>query len=58
MSVLFILMMASLAVALVFLIAFLWSVHSGQFDDTGTPPMRVLGEDEPPKPKPNERKHT
>lgn len=46
MSVLFILMMASLGVALLFLAAFWWSVRSGQFDDTGTPPMRVLGEDD------------
>ncbi len=58
MSVLFILMMASLGVALIFLAAFLWSVRSGQFDDTGTPPMRVLGEDEPPKPDATKREHT
>lgn len=57
MSVLFLLMMASLAVALVFLFAFLWSVRSGQFDDTGTPPMRILGEDEPAKPDPTNREH-
>ncbi|MCS6771240.1 MAG: cbb3-type cytochrome oxidase assembly protein CcoS [Kiritimatiellae bacterium] len=46
MSVLFVLMMASLGVAIVFLLAFLWSVRAGQFDDTGTPPMRVLGEED------------
>lgn len=45
MSVLFLLMMASLLVALLFLGAFLWSVRSGQFDDTGTPPLRMLSED-------------
>lgn len=46
MSVLVILILASLFVALVFLAAFWWSVRTGQFDDTGTPPLRVLSEDE------------
>jgi cbb3-type cytochrome oxidase maturation protein len=57
MSVLFLLMMASLAVALVFLFAFLWSVRSGQYDDTGTPPMRVLNDDEPAKPETTRREN-
>ncbi len=56
MSVLFILMMASLGVATVFLIGFLWSVRSGQFDDTGTPPMRVLSDDESTTPEPTRKK--
>lgn len=55
MSVLFILMMASLGVAVLFLFAFLWSVRSGQFDDTGTPPMRILTEEEPAKPNATQR---
>ncbi len=29
-------------VALGFLGAFIWAVRSGQFDDTGTPPVRIL----------------
>jgi cbb3-type cytochrome oxidase maturation protein len=36
---------ASLLIALVFLFAFLWSVRSGQMDDTITPAMRILFED-------------
>ena len=50
MSVLFILILASLAVALGFLVAFIWAVRAGQFEDTCTPSMRILTEDEPATP--------
>ena len=50
MSVILILILASLAVAVAFLAGFIWAVKSGQFDDTCTPAMRILGEDEPAKP--------
>lgn len=39
----------SLLVALGFLIAFLWSVKSGQYSDTYTPSVRMLFEDEKSK---------
>lgn len=42
MSVILILILASLAMALIFLGAFVWSVRSGQFEDMTTPSMRVL----------------
>jgi len=42
MSVLYILIIAALFVAIGFLIAFIWAVKSGQFDDTHTPSMRIL----------------
>lgn len=45
MSVIIILMLASLAVGLVFVGAFVWSVRSGQYEDTVTPSMRVLMDD-------------
>ena len=32
----------SLAVALLFLGLFIWAVRNGQFDDSRTPPMRML----------------
>jgi len=51
MSVILILILASLAVALAFLAAFIWAVKSGQFEDTCTPAMRILSEDVPGKPK-------
>ena len=46
MSVILILILASLAVALAFLAGFIWAVRSGQFEDTCTPAMRILSEDE------------
>jgi cbb3-type cytochrome oxidase maturation protein len=47
MSVIVILILASLAVALAFLAAFVWAVRAGQFDDTATPALRVLAEERP-----------
>ena len=44
MNVILILILASLAVALVFLGCFIWAVRSGQFEDTVTPSMRILTE--------------
>jgi cbb3-type cytochrome oxidase maturation protein len=46
MSVILILILASLALALLFLGGFIWAVRSGQFEDTCTPSMRILA-DEP-----------
>ncbi len=42
MSVLSILIAASLLVAIGFLIAFIWAVKNGQFEDMHTPAMRML----------------
>ena len=50
MSVIVILILASLAVALAFLAGFIWAVKTGQFEDTCTPAMRILSEDETKKP--------
>jgi cbb3-type cytochrome oxidase maturation protein len=47
MSVILILISASLLVAGGFLAAFLWSVHKGQYDDVETPAMRILFDDKP-----------
>lgn len=49
MSVVIILIIASLLVAGGFLVAFLWSVKKGQFDDMETPAMRILFEDKVPQ---------
>ena len=48
MSVVLILLAASLTVAVGFLIAFIWSVKTGQFDDDYTPSVRILFEDKKP----------
>ena len=45
MSVMFILVLVSLFVAVGFLAAFLWAVHSGQYDDRYTPSVRMLMDD-------------
>ena len=50
MNVILILIIMSLGIALFFLGGFIWSVRSGQFDDTCTPSMRVLTDDERSQP--------
>ncbi|HEU4608453.1 MAG TPA: cbb3-type cytochrome oxidase assembly protein CcoS [Chitinophagaceae bacterium] len=47
MSVIIILLMASISVAALFLLAFLWSVKNGQYEDETSPPWRILFEDKP-----------
>lgn len=46
MSVIAILILVSLALALGFLAGFIWAVKSGQFEDTCTPSMRMLTDEE------------
>lgn len=47
MSVLFLLLPASLLLGSAFLVLFIRAVRSGQYEDTVTPAMRVLADDEP-----------
>lgn len=47
MSVIALLIAAGGLVAGGFLLAFIWAVRGGQFDDTTTPAVRVLLEDTP-----------
>jgi len=46
MSIIYVLITVSLSLALVFFIIFIKSVKSGQFDDTYTPSVRMLFDDE------------
>lgn len=46
MSIIFLLLSVSICVAIVFFIAFIVSVKRGQYDDTYTPSVRMLFEDE------------
>lgn len=46
MSVIIILLAASLIIAGGFLIAFIWSVRNGQYDDEYTPSVRILFEND------------
>ena len=50
MSVILLLIAISLTLALLFLAGFIWAVNSGQFEDTYTPSLRVLTEEEKTKP--------
>ena len=46
MSALYIALPVALLLALAGVIAFIWSVRSGQMDDLETPALRLLGEDD------------
>jgi len=45
MNAIYLMLPVSLLLAFIFLIAYLWSVRSGQYEDTHTPSLRVLTED-------------
>ena len=53
MSVIYILITVSIFVAVLFLIAFIKAVKSGQYDDDYTPSVRMLFDDELVKENPN-----
>ena len=46
MSVIYILLSISIIVAIIFFVAFIYAVKKGQFDDSYTPSVRMLFEDE------------
>ncbi|MCX6140006.1 MAG: cbb3-type cytochrome oxidase assembly protein CcoS [Candidatus Kapabacteria bacterium] len=46
MSVMILLVICSILVAGGFLVAFLFATKGGQYDDLGTPPVRMLFEDD------------
>ena len=45
MSALYVMIIASLFIAIAFLSAFLWSVKKGHYDDDYTPSIRILLDD-------------
>jgi cbb3-type cytochrome oxidase maturation protein len=47
MTVIYFLLGISLTAAFLFLMAFIWSLKSGQYDDDSTPAIRMLFEDKP-----------
>ena len=46
MSVIYILLSISIVVAIIFFVAFIYAVKSGQYDDSYTPSVRMLFDDE------------
>ena len=49
MNILYLLIGVSMVAALIFLVLFIWSVRSGQYDDNYTPSVRILFDDDEPK---------
>lgn len=47
MNMIYMLIGVSILLALIFLAAFFWASKSGQHDDTYTPGLRILFDDEP-----------
>jgi len=45
-NILFLLIGVSLFAALIFLVLFIWAIKSGQFEDSYTPSVRILFDDE------------
>ena len=58
MSVIYILLSISIIIAIGFFIAFIMAVKSGQYDDSYTPSVRMLFEDELVKESPKKSKLT
>lgn len=50
MSIIALLISISLTIALIFLGVFLWSMKSGQYDDTYTPSVRMLFDNDVKRP--------
>lgn len=55
MSVVFILVFVAILMAGGFLVAFVWAVRSGQYEDTYTPSVRILFDDMVKKKEPEDR---
>lgn len=58
MSVIIVLIIIGGVVATGFLIAFLWAVRSGQYDDTVSPSVRMLFDDKKPAKKEKDKKNS
>ena len=55
MNILLALVPISLLLLLAAIVAFLWAVRRGQFEDLDTPPLDMLGDDTRPAPPPKPR---
>jgi len=58
MTIIYMLLAISVVVALIFFIAFITSVNKGQYDDTYTPSVRMLFDDELIKERSTEKSKT
>ena len=55
MSVIYMMLIISIVIAVFFFVAFIMAVRKGQYDDSYTPSVRMLFEDELVKEEPKER---
>jgi len=46
MNIVLLLLPASLCLALIFVVAFIWATRKGQYDDLDTPPEKILLDDD------------
>jgi len=46
MGIIYLLLIVSLVIALIFLLSFIWAAKTNQFEDDYTPSVRILFEDE------------
>ncbi|MFZ0491521.1 MAG: cbb3-type cytochrome oxidase assembly protein CcoS [Salegentibacter sp.] len=58
MSIIYMLLAISVFVAVIFFLAFIFSVKKGQYDDVYTPSVRMLFDDELVKPESNKKEST
>ncbi|HKL34712.1 MAG TPA: cbb3-type cytochrome oxidase assembly protein CcoS [Salegentibacter sp.] len=58
MNIIYLLLALSVLVALIFFVAFIFSVKKGQYDDVYTPSVRMLFDDELVKEKPEKSNST
>ncbi|MFN3952689.1 MAG: cbb3-type cytochrome oxidase assembly protein CcoS [Thermaurantimonas sp.] len=56
MEIIYVLIFISIIIASGFLVAFVWNVNSGQYDDDVTPAIRMLFDNEAPSKKNSESK--
>lgn len=57
MSVMYMLIAFSLVLAAMFLLAFIWAMRDGQYEDKYTPSVRILFDDEPAQGTETDKEH-
>jgi cbb3-type cytochrome oxidase maturation protein len=55
MAIIILLIAISLSIAILFLLIFYWNMKSGQYDDTYTPSVRILFDNNVPKEQPKRK---
>ncbi len=48
MSVIYLILPLAILLGVIFVAAFIWATRNGQFDDTDSPPLRMLNDEDEP----------